>query len=154
MAETSKTRACPWCGETILAVAKKCKHCGEFLSDEPEAAGVEPPPPGWWWYEPDGAFYSSAHGSSVCTACPGKPVARSPRSSAKPRPTPLYPERARSKRLSQVGAKTEDGVLKCPHCGGTQFTAKRSITGKLAIGVLAPKTRVKCVACGTMFKRG
>ena len=26
-----KTRRCPMCGEEILAVAKKCKHCGEYL---------------------------------------------------------------------------------------------------------------------------
>lgn len=42
----------------------------------------------------------------------------------------------------------------CPRCGGMQFTAKRSVKGKLAAGVLAPKTQVKCNSCGLMFKRG
>ncbi len=28
----NKTKACPCCGEEILAVAKKCKHCGEWLN--------------------------------------------------------------------------------------------------------------------------
>ena len=26
---------CPFCSEPILTSAKKCKHCGEFLSEEP-----------------------------------------------------------------------------------------------------------------------
>ncbi len=26
-----KTKRCPYCGEDILAHAKKCKHCGEWL---------------------------------------------------------------------------------------------------------------------------
>ncbi len=30
-AEPAATKTCSLCGEEILAVAKKCKHCGEFL---------------------------------------------------------------------------------------------------------------------------
>lgn len=29
--ESKDTKNCPYCGEEILAVAKKCKHCGEWL---------------------------------------------------------------------------------------------------------------------------
>lgn len=29
-----ETKRCPYCGEVILAVAKKCKHCGEWLNNE------------------------------------------------------------------------------------------------------------------------
>lgn len=42
----------------------------------------------------------------------------------------------------------------CPKCGSQAFKAKRSVKGKLAGGVLAPKTQVKCVGCGKMYKRG
>lgn len=31
-----KVKICPYCGEEILAVAKKCKHCGEWLDKETE----------------------------------------------------------------------------------------------------------------------
>ena len=29
-----ETMKCPYCGEEILAIAKKCKHCGEWLDEE------------------------------------------------------------------------------------------------------------------------
>lgn len=58
-----------------------------------------------------------------------------------------------AKKLSNVGDRTA-GVLACPRCGGTSFKAKRSAKGKLGMGILAPKTRVKCVTCGEVFKRG
>lgn len=38
------TMDCPFCGEKILQKAKKCKHCGEFLSGRPSAVPVPFPP--------------------------------------------------------------------------------------------------------------
>lgn len=44
----AETRACPYCGEEILAVALKCKHCGEFLDHSlrptPVAVASSTPP--------------------------------------------------------------------------------------------------------------
>ena len=29
----NETKTCPYCGEEIMAGARKCKHCGEWLDD-------------------------------------------------------------------------------------------------------------------------
>ena len=36
-----ETKICPYCGEEILAVAKKCKHCGEWLKEDVPDTGNE-----------------------------------------------------------------------------------------------------------------
>ena len=40
----NETKNCPYCGEEILAGAKKCKHCGEWLEEEPKPVAVKPEP--------------------------------------------------------------------------------------------------------------
>lgn len=42
----SEYRKCPYCGEEILAEAKKCKHCREWLTDQPaeKDGNVKPEP--------------------------------------------------------------------------------------------------------------
>ena len=63
-------------------------------------------------------------------------------------------------KISEVG-RQPDGALRCPQCGGQQFTAKRSALANtfliLTVGIftlLAPKNQVCCVTCGTVFRRG
>ena len=34
--QPAPTKKCPFCAETVLAEAKKCRHCGEFLESQPQ----------------------------------------------------------------------------------------------------------------------
>ena len=80
----------------------------------------------------------------------------------KPRPTNAYSGKMGSRqKLTEVADSTSDGTPQCPRCGGSQFTAKRSNKGKVVgigtlgvAGLIAPKSQLKCVACGMKFKRG
>ena len=42
---SQETKKCPYCGEEILAVAKKCKHCGTWLDGRDEAQASIPATP-------------------------------------------------------------------------------------------------------------
>lgn len=198
--DSPDTKPCPWCAEEILVAAKKCKHCGEFLTGDspkvipspetsnpakapasaaqatqssalpatgsnPHATQVKPV----WKFASGNVFTQGwrciAHDKTICAAC--SKIVRRP---GQGKPGQLFPDPTKRlvytgkvgsrEQLSKVGATTGNG-LACPKCGGSQFTAKRSKKGKVigfatvgVGGLVAPKSQVKCVTCGTMFKRG
>jgi DNA-directed RNA polymerase subunit M/transcription elongation factor TFIIS len=41
-AESPGHRNCPFCGEQVLKVAKKCKHCGEFFDQNCSTHSAQP----------------------------------------------------------------------------------------------------------------
>ena len=51
--EDLEFKTCPYCGEKILAIAKKCKHCGEWLTDNIAENSVQ---------KKDEANYVTIHG--------------------------------------------------------------------------------------------
>jgi hypothetical protein len=53
MSSSADTRSCPFCGETILAVARKCKHCRSTLVRRDRPAAVVP------WYRRAGVVLAA-----------------------------------------------------------------------------------------------
>jgi rRNA maturation protein Nop10 len=141
-----RTARCPWCAEEILAAARKCKHCGEFLiKDSSSHGGSEPKPeaevlastiaeiqPAWHREAEGGRWRCAEHNEPNCELClDGSSPPWHDEPSSLPGLGPMagkkldsgYTGRTGSrKKLSNVGNRTEYG-LQCPKCGGTQFTA-------------------------------
>jgi DNA-directed RNA polymerase subunit RPC12/RpoP len=128
-----------------------------WLADRTDNAEMSPQYAVWRYHK---VFWRCvAHGKVSCAKCekvmpspvqPGTRGAEVYTSGDTPQYTGRMGTRAN---LSAVGAQSDAGIA-CPRCGSLQFIAKRSNKGKLMAGVLAPKTQVKCVACGMKFKRG
>jgi hypothetical protein len=143
-----------------------------MLSNEarPEVHRVAAPAPVWRWDPREGKFGGGVwrcieHDGLLCQPC--RKLAQQPRHQGAE--GDVYPSEAvpyagvmgDRRKLSDVGTRGPDGALQCPRCGGTQFTAKRSNTGRVVGfstlgvgGLIAPKSQVKCVTCGLKFKRG
>jgi hypothetical protein len=68
------TKACPFCGETVLEVAKKCKHCGETIdvalraAEEAKRAAVRPAREPMVFMNAGGASSTSSASSSSAAA--------------------------------------------------------------------------------------
>jgi hypothetical protein len=146
-------RLCKECKKLVSPIteARKMKR-GEAMDPLVLSSG-EPV-----WKYVGSAWRCIAHDKTMCTLChrnvhkPG----RKGDHQGQVWPTTEFTTGGPRQKLSSVGVRTESG-LACPNCGGMQFTAKRSVKGKLlapAWGLTAPKSQVRCVACGTMFKRG
>ncbi len=162
------TKACPYCGEEVVVVGTfKCKYCEAELAENYECStcGKTFQRANQLRFHPQRAHEIFIRPpESVLTNMQTKhgvvprPSGESVRNPVAPK---IYKGRMGSREpISAVGDQSSGG-LACPKCGGAQFTAKRSNKGKLfgfmivgVGGLIAPKSQVKCVTCGTMFKRG
>ncbi|MCF0186723.1 MAG: zinc ribbon domain-containing protein [Bacteroidaceae bacterium] len=61
-----ETKRCPYCGEEILAVAKKCKHCGEWVDQKVEMIACPI------------CGEDNPKGTKVCIHC-GEPIEEAPK---------------------------------------------------------------------------
>ncbi len=159
----AETAPCPWCGETILAGARQCNHCGEYLeAAKSDVSSVDRPT------VPSAPNAGPGLRCSVCgTTCPTPKALYEHRVSEhggmNARPTPNPPEAPRPEHDPSArfeGLTTVPfiaGVATCGACGGTSFTPRRKTASKLMSAVasvtLGQAKHVECVTCGKLYKR-
>jgi hypothetical protein len=94
----------------------------------------------------------NAQGQEILAAEREEKAAAKQAKKAEPKPK----KSIRRPKVSDVGGA-------CPNCGTSQWQPKRSVKGKTTGALLAggwlgaaaaPKSQVKCVGCGKMFRRG
>jgi hypothetical protein len=168
-----QTVRCPWCAEEILAAAKKCKHCGEYLVDVPPRRDTSSrpdteimlptpteKPPAWHRTVEGGRWRCAAHNEPNCSLCMRlSPPSWSDETGGSPVPDEYLASMDQS----------EPAQIICPHChvaGGvttTQVKVKKGISGgkataavltvgfsMLATGLSRKEraTNLKCSHCG------
>lgn len=120
-----ETKKCPYCGEEILAVAKKCKFCKKWLNEEPSTKEIECPV----------CAEQIDADAAVCPCCnePINTIHQTLTSSAEPRPvtrSSTMPSSASSSApyFTSASPKQAPGSSSYSDSGHSQASVSRSIS--------------------------